>query len=245
MRNPFLILYSLYVWLICFTWMAVICFFTYLLLPIFPYKKTHSWIAAPGFAACMWLIGCPTRVEYDSKFDRERRTVFLQNHVNLLDAFIASKAIPHVFCGLMHRWQFSIPIYGWMMKVSRGIAMEKKQMRNAREYMASEARKRKEDGFSILTFPEGGRTTDGEIHTFKRGVFFMARDAGYPVAPIVVHGNFDVNQKGSKIFRPGKINVFVAAQIETQGMSDDDMGILTHQCEAFSKQKFKEMASWN
>jgi 1-acyl-sn-glycerol-3-phosphate acyltransferase len=84
-------------------------------------KNTHNWIAGPGFSFVLKLILCPTQVTYDPTFDPNRRSVFGQNHVNLLDAFIASKAIPHVFCGLMHKWQFKIPIYGWMMAVSKGI----------------------------------------------------------------------------------------------------------------------------
>lgn len=46
----------------------------------------------------------------------------------------------------------------------------------------------------------------GTIRKIKRGVFMMARDAGYPVVPIAVQGNFEINQKGSKLFRPrGKL----------------------------------------
>ena len=241
MRKLFQILFSLYVWTISFVWMLIICVITYALLPFFPYKKTHSYIAAPGFSLCLSLIFCKTTVTYDPTFDKNRRSVFTQNHVNLLDAFIASKAIPHVFCGLMHKWQFSIPIYGWMMKVSNGIPVDPKKVKELLPSMTAEAQKRKADGFSILTFPEGGRTLDGEVRRFTRGVFLMARDAGYPVAPIAVEGNFEVNRKGSKLFRPGKINVFVGPQMETSGLSDTEIEMLAEKCTTFVREKIKEM----
>lgn len=241
MRKLFQIVFSVYVWTVCFVWMAVICIFTYALLPFLPYKKTHNMIAAPGFSFVLKLILCPTSVTYDVNFDPNRRSVFGQNHVNLLDAFIASKAIPHVFCGLMHQWQFRIPIYGWMMAVSKGIPVNPKNPKDILLNMTIEAKKRKNDGFSILTFPEGGRTLDGSVRKFKRGVFMMARDAGYPVVPIAVQGNFEINQKGSKLFRPGKINVHVGPQMETLGLSDHELEDLVHQCEVFVRTKVEEM----
>lgn len=242
MLKPFQIIFSAYVWMICFAWMAVLCFLTYILLPFFSYKKTHDWIAAPGFSFVLWLIFCPTKVTYDPDFDKHRRSVFVQNHINLLDAFIASKAIPHVFCGLMHKWQFNIPIYGWMMRVSRGIPVDPKKIKDMLPNMTAEAIQRKKENFSILTFPEGGRTRDGNVHNFKRGVFLMARDAGYPVVPMAVEGNYYVNQKGSRLFRPKKINVYVGPQMETTGLSDDEIETLAKRCEDFVKDKIKEMS---
>ena len=186
-------------------------------------------------------MGCPIHITYDPNFDKNRRSVFCQNHVNLLDAFVASKTIPHVFCGLMLSWQFKIPIYGWMMFVSKGIPVHNRQ-RGTIQYMEREAIKRREDGFSILTFPEGRRTLDGEVHEFKRGVFFMARDAGYPVVPIAVQGNYQINQKGSRLFRPGKINVYVGPQHETQGLQDKDIFDLAKKMESEIRNKIHEMA---
>ena len=243
MRKLVQIIFSAYVWLVCYAWMAILCFITYLLLPVFPYKKTHDKIAAPGFAMVLRLILCPTRVTYDPHFDKDRRSVFAQNHINLLDAFIASKTIPHVFCGLMHAWQFNIPIYGWMMRVSKGIPVNPKKIKEILPSMIRHAKDRKEMGFSILTFPEGGRTRDGEVHNFKRGVFLMARDAGYPIVPLAVEGNYRINQKGSRLFKPGKINVYVGSQMETKDLNDEQIDQLAQRCENYVRQKVKEMSA--
>lgn len=240
MRSILIFIYSIYCWLICYVWMLILCILTYALLPFFPYKKTHSVIAAPGFAFVLWLMGCPTHIIYDPKFDKDRRSVFCQNHVNLLDAFVASKAIPHVFCGLMLAWQFKIPIYGWMMFVSKGIPVYNHQ-RGTIKSIEHAAIKRKEMGFSILTFPEGRRTRDGEVHEFKRGVLFMARNAGYPVVPIAVEGNYEVNQKGSRLFRPGTINAYVGPQFETAGLTDEQIYELAKTLENFVRDKIKEI----
>jgi len=135
--------------------------------------------------------------------------------------------IPHAFAGMMHAWQFYIPIYGWMMKMAHGIAVH--PGKNRFHTLVEDAKKRVKDGFSILTFPEGHRTKDGKVNEFHKGVFLMAREAGMPVVPIAVRGMFEVNRKGKIWFRPGKVEVYVGCQVETAGLSDEAlMKVISH-----------------
>lgn len=53
-------------------------------------------------------------------------------------------------------------------------------------------------GASILLFPEGTRSEDGEIQNFRDGAFRMAVDCNVPVVPIVVNGTFPILNKKSK-----------------------------------------------
>lgn len=162
-------------------------------------------------------------IVYDPGFDPERVSVFCQNHVNVLDAFTACASIPQPFVGLMLAWHFKIPGYGWMMKATHGIPVHK-GAKNRTELLCAEARDRANKGLSILAYPEAHRTSDGHVHSFKRGVFFMARDSGLPVVPLVVRGMFEINRKGSALFAPGKVDIYVGPQIETSNLDDD--GIL-------------------
>jgi 1-acyl-sn-glycerol-3-phosphate acyltransferase len=174
-------------------------------------------------------------ITYDAKFDPKRLSVFCFNHTNLLDAHITSATIPHAFCGLMNAWQFHIPFYGWLMRMSKGIPVYRRSGREIQRDITEQAKKRKAMGFSILVFPEAHRTRDGKIHTYHRGVFRMARDAGYPVVPAAIRGSYAVNRKGSFLFKPGKIEVYVGPQHETAGLSDQALGDLAR--------KFQEMTS--
>jgi len=229
---PFLIkiaqiIFSILYWTVSFLWMGILAVVTIIILPLVPYRKSHSWVAAPGFVWCVRMTLSQLKVSYHPEFDPKRLSVFCQNHVNFLDPHIASAAIPHAFCGLMNAWQFYIPFYGWLMKVSKGIPVHRGKDRNVLQEITEIAKDRLIQGFSILVFPEAHRTRDGKVQKFRRGVFFMARDAGYPIVPIVVRGSYDVNRKGTLLFRPGKITVFVGQQIETQGLTDEQITILT------------------
>ncbi len=47
-------------------------------------------------------------------------------------------------------------------------------------------------GYCPLVFPEGRRTEDGRIHTFRPGVALMARELGVSIVPVRIEGLFEV-----------------------------------------------------
>jgi long-chain acyl-CoA synthetase len=60
-----------------------------------------------------------------------------------------------------------------------------------------------DDGYSILIFPEGRRSPDGEMHEFRPGVGLMAVRLGIPVVPIHIRGLFEVLSVHDNWPRPG------------------------------------------
>lgn len=181
--------------------------------------RAQSLWSAKAFSKVLDVARSDLNITYDPNFDRERPSVFCQNHVNVLDAHTACKTIPQPFVGLMLAWHFKVPGYGWMMKATNGIPVHKGERRT--ELLCEAARDRAEQGLSILTFPEAHRTMDGRMQPFKRGVFFMARDSDLPVVAIAVRGMYEVNRKGSALFAPGKVDVYVGPQIETGHLDDE------------------------
>jgi 1-acyl-sn-glycerol-3-phosphate acyltransferase len=229
LRSVGLALFSLWVWVGSFSWMLVGALITLLLLTLrFPYQKVHLWVTAPIFSSVLKLATIRLQVTIHRDFDRERRSVFTQNHVNLLDGHLAAAVIPHAFSGLMNAWQFKIPIYGWLMSMSKGIPVRRARRDRILAEISEAAADRKRIGMSVLTFPEGHRTIDGNVRPYRRGVFLMARNAGMPIVPIAVRGLYDVNNKrNGKLFFPlRRVEVFVGPQFETEGLDDDQMGEL-------------------
>jgi len=218
-------LFSLIYWPLSFAVMFVGAIVTLVLLLLrLPYQRVHLWVTAPTFSACVPLSLTRLRVHYHPGFDPERRSVFTQNHINLLDGMLASAVIPHAFSGLMNAWQFKIPIYGWLMTLSKGIPVHRGRRDKTLQAISDAARERKRIGMSVLTFPEGHRTVDGKIRPFRRGVFMMARNADMPIVPIAVRGMYEVNRKGSFVFHPGRtVDVFVGPQFDTTGLDDQDL----------------------
>jgi len=231
-------LWSLGVWTWSFAWMSGVVVGGIAQMPFAPPQKLNRSWWAPMMGRTVGLTGSRVTITHDEGFDPERPSVFCQNHISVLDGLLASHAIPNSFCGLMKGEHFSIPVYGWVMKLSDGIPVWPRNAGRTAE-MTEAAKSRAERGMSILVFPEAHRTTTGQMRPFKRGVFFMARDAGLPVVPMAVHGLYDVNHKGRWQIWPGHIRVHFGAQIETAGLDDEAVGRLAEhvhaQVEAFAQ----------
>src|SRR5215471_1131586 len=71
-------------------------------------------------------------------------------------------------------------------------------------------------GHSLMAFPEGTRTVDGRVKDFKKGVFYMALEAGVPVVPVVVNDTRLVMRKGEKRCVPGDIELEILPPVRAQ-----------------------------
>jgi len=66
-------------------------------------------------------------------------------------------------------------------------------------------------GYSILVFPEGMRTQDGNLSPFRAGVGLLATNLNLPVVPMRIDGLFELKKAGKKFARPGTVKVTIGA----------------------------------
>jgi 1-acyl-sn-glycerol-3-phosphate acyltransferase len=60
---------------------------------------------------------------------------------------------------------------------------------------------------NLILYPEGTRSCDGEIQTFKKGAGLFAVDLGVPVVPTYIEGAHGILAKGKFMPRPGPVTV--------------------------------------
>ncbi|MBI5289298.1 MAG: 1-acyl-sn-glycerol-3-phosphate acyltransferase [Chloroflexi bacterium] len=71
-------------------------------------------------------------------------------------------------------------------------------------------------GWSILMYPEGTRSVNGEMARFHHGVSLLALGAGVPVVPIYMEGLRDVMPKGQREPRPAAVRIRIGAPVRIQ-----------------------------
>ena len=64
-------------------------------------------------------------------------------------------------------------------------------------------------GYSVVVFPEGRRTQDGQPSPFRSGVGMLAQKLNVPVVPLRIDGLFNLKQSGRKIARRGELKVMI------------------------------------
>ena len=63
------------------------------------------------------------------------------------------------------------------------------------------------DGWSLLIFPEGGRSPDGWAQEFRGGAAYLAVRSGRPIVPVYIEGTRVMWPKGRRLPRPHKVTV--------------------------------------
>ena len=80
----------------------------------------------------------------------------------------------------------------------------------------------------MLIFPEGRRTSTGEIDRFRPGIGMIASRLGVPVVPVRIDGLDKVLHPTWKMAKPGRVRVAFGAPIRLVG---DDYETLAKQVE--------------
>jgi long-chain acyl-CoA synthetase len=68
-------------------------------------------------------------------------------------------------------------------------------------------------GWSVLIFPEGATTRDGELQPFRTGIGLLASQLNIPVVPMRIDGLFELRQAGKKTARPGQVQITIGVPI--------------------------------
>jgi len=74
-------------------------------------------------------------------------------------------------------------------------------------------------GWSILIYPEGGRSQPGQVQRFRHGPTVLALRAQVPVIPVYLEGLHDVMPRGERAPRPGPVSVRIGAPVSLEGVA--------------------------
>ncbi|CAM9734496.1 unnamed protein product [Discosporangium mesarthrocarpum] len=135
----------------------------------------------------LWTMGIHPRVVGTEWLpDRGEQAVFVSNHTSYLDIPVMA-CLPRLFKYLMKaelRW---LPLVGWKAVLARDIFV-KRQSRASFPHLLKRVQQSVSAGNSIAAFPEGTRSANSNLGSFKRGPFLMASQAGVRVVPISISG---------------------------------------------------------
>lgn len=86
-----------------------------------------------------------------------------------------------------------------------------------------------ERGNVLVMFPEGTRSTDGELGIFRRGIGLLLAGRSYPVVPCYLDGTFRALPKGTHIPRPARVRLAIGEPRTYERVETSDAGAL-HIC---------------
>lgn len=158
--------------------------------------------------------------------ERHRPCVVVANHTSNMDIWALIATVPDPFLLPAKASIFRIPMIGATMRAMGMVPLQRTgTQRDIREVERMTAWF--ERAAVLCFYPEGTRSPNGRLRTFKKGAFVTAIRHGVPVVPVAIEGAHRVQPARSWHAYPGTIRVRVLEPISTEALDYADRDELT------------------
>ena len=159
-------------------------------------KSTPLWVHS-----LFLLGGLRLDVKGLDNFSKKAKYLIVMNHASFFDIHAVMAVKPDI-TWLSKKELMSIPLIGAGVKASGGIPIDRKNFKKSMENIYKIAMVAA-PGFALGVFPEGTRTKNGLIQTFKRGFVRILRNSNLSLLPLTLNGFYNFKPKNRVSFHPG------------------------------------------
>lgn len=225
MKRLLFILYQPYKWLIAFPLLLAGSLVFGLIAVLIASLINQRW--GSYFGGVIWsrynALVTPmfVTVKGSKNIKSDQSYVIVSNHQSIYDIFLIYGWIGIDIKWVMKKELRKIPAIGWGSEKVGHIFIDRSNSKRAMESI-NEAKRKLVNGTSIVIFPEGTRSQNGEIGPFKRGAFKIAFDLGLPILPITLIGTKDILPTNSLNLFPGRVKMIIHEPIQIAGIVEKD-----------------------
>lgn len=195
-------------------WSLVCC--SYALVTILLRPESAKYVLT-SIGSNMWsktmlrIVGNPTvNVSFESneaKFDQwPKRAIFIANHSSQLDINASAASIPYPIVYLSKASVRKVPILGLLNERVGTVFIDRSNPTAAKQSVDRLLSTLGRD-ISVIVYPEGTRSQDGNLLPFKKGAFHLAAKSKTAIIPLHIHGTRNALPKGSLLMRKNPIHV--------------------------------------
>lgn len=179
------------------------------------FSRTWSWLI-------MKTIFSPVIVTGLDKIDTSKPHVYAVNHASAMDIPVLYVYLPFQFRIVFKKELLSYPMVGWQLKRSGQVCIDQQKPTNSIAAIRSAVKSLKA-GMPLVIFPEGGRTSDGEIKPFLPGAFFLALKAQVDIVPVALVGTYELLPMDTYHIKCRPLEMRVGEPISTAGLTMKDL----------------------
>jgi 1-acyl-sn-glycerol-3-phosphate acyltransferase len=208
---------------------TVIAGFSVIFLSLFHSSGNLSHLAARFWGKVpIWTTGTKVTVQGLENIDPLKNYIIVSNHQSFFDIFSLLGYLPIQFRWIAKNELFRIPVLGWAMSRAGYVRIERDSPKKAYRSMLQAAEKIRQ-GTSVLIFPEGTRSPDGNLQPFKKGVFLIALKSQAPILPVTIRGTHSIMRKNDWRTYAGNVQIIISPPIDTAGYSTEKEAELSEQ----------------
>ena len=178
------------------------------------------WCARTWARLILRTTGVRVTVEGLEHVEPNGSYVFVSNHQSHYDTAVLFATLPHQLRIIAKDSLGRFPFIGWHLRRTGHILVDRR--RPDRSAIFGWAERLLARGLSLIVYPEGTRSSTGQVQRFKPGSFQIALQSGLPVVPISLIGTRAVMPKGRLEARPAHVRLVLHEPIDTRGLADAD-----------------------
>jgi 1-acyl-sn-glycerol-3-phosphate acyltransferase len=163
--------------------------------------------------AALFLAGVRVEAVGRERVPAHTACIFMANHVSNLDPPALIPRIPGRTSVFLKRSLMKIPVLGYAFRLGEFVPVDRDGRVESAQESEAIARQVLARGLHITTFVEGTRSRDGRLLPFKKGPFYLAKEAGVPCIPVSIYGTETMMAKGSLKTRPGTAHIIFHAPV--------------------------------
>ena len=180
----------------------------------------QGWISRIWSGLILSSAGVKIAVKGRENLLRRSASVVLMNHESALDIPIAFLGLPLQVRLMAKKELYKIPFFGWILSAGGHISIDRENPLQAIANVNKYAKKIFENKLSMLVYPEGTRSEDGNIGKFKKGGFKLAEIYNLPVIPVVLIGARECVAKKKLSVAPGRVKMVIEKPVYIEDFSD-------------------------
>ena len=172
-----------------------------------PFKKANGKLmyhtVLSSFARSIMYIMVNVKKKIINPLNEQFKTpaVVVANHQSFLDILVMIMLHPRLVL-LTNKWVWSSPVFGFVVRMA-----DYYPVAQGAEPSIEALEGKVKQGYSIVVFPEGTRSSDGTMKRFHKGAFFLAEKLQLDILPIVIHGTGYTMTKNDFLLKDGTVTL--------------------------------------
>ncbi|MDR3095146.1 MAG: 1-acyl-sn-glycerol-3-phosphate acyltransferase [Bacteroidales bacterium] len=161
------------------------------------------WAACYTWLNPLWSVSITGR----DNIGKGKVYVMVSNHQSVVDILVLYRIFkPYKWVGKASL--FKIPLLGWNMSMNKYVKIVRSSVSSQRR-MIRLCTENVSKGNSLMIFPEGTRSANGELRNFKEGAFLIAMQQKVDIIPMVIDGTASALSRRGYPFHPQKMRLHI------------------------------------
>lgn len=181
-----------------------------------------DWVHRNWGRSMLGLAGVRVEVEGIERLPPDAGLILAVNHQSWFDIVAIFASLPVSLRFVAKKEISRVPLFAQAMRSAGHVFLDRQNRASAIAAMREAGVRMREQGLSMVLFPEGTRSPDGNLLPFKKGSFVLAIETGAAMVPLAMDGGRLIMPKGRLGIHSGTIRIGCGEAIPLAGLTKDD-----------------------